>query len=90
MSGAGAGPMRQVMDALRAGHTGRRALCDRTGLSPGMVDAALAQLERLGLLEREEVGSACPTGGCGSCASSSTCAGAGRGPVFLTLTRRAG
>ena len=84
------GPMRQVLDAITAGATGHRAICERTGLGPGMVEAALDQLERMNMLEREEVGSACPSDGCGSCGSASTCVApaTGRGPVFLTLRRR--
>lgn len=84
--------MRQVLDAITAGATGRRAICASTGLSPDMVEAALDQLERMDVLEREEVGSACPSGGCGSCGSASSCVApaAGRGPVLLTLRRRLG
>jgi len=85
-----AGPLRLVMDAMSDGVRGRAELSARTGLSVTMVDAALGQMERMGLVEREEIGSACPTGGCGSCSSSSTCAAPapGRGPVFLTLRPR--
>lgn len=84
------GPLSLVSQAMCAGSTGRRAIAERTGLAPETVDAALAQLDRMGMLGREELGSACPTGGCGSCPVSSGCGASapGRGPVLLTLRRR--
>lgn len=87
----GSSPLRRVLDAVRTGVHGREALCRSARVDEQMLDAALAQLERMGVLERESVGSACPTGGCGSCPVTGGCAGTpGRGPVLLTLRRRDG
>lgn len=84
------GPLQRVLDAVHDGVVGRAGLSARTGLSPDLVDASLEQLERMGVLKREELGSGCPDGGCGSCGVRTTCAAphSGRGPVLLTLTRR--
>ena len=87
------GPLSRVSAAMRAGTTGRRGIAEATGLDLAMVDAALDQLDRLGMIAREELGSACPTDGCGGCSSSGSCGAKapGRGPVMLTLrTRRPG
>lgn len=83
------GMLQQVLDAVEAGARGRSDIAARTGLDIGLVEAALFQLERMGRLQREELGSACPSGGCGACPSSDACVGTpGRGPVMLTLRRR--
>ena len=83
------GPLQRVMDAIENGARGRTRIVQATGLSPDLVDMALEQLERLGMLSREEIGSGCPSGGCGSCPAVDGCVGTpGRGPVMLTLRRR--
>lgn len=88
-SGGRGGMLERVLEAVRTGARGRSEIAARTGLDIGMVEAVLLQLERMGALEREELGSACPTGGCGACPSSDACVGTpGRGPVMLTLRRR--
>lgn len=89
MSGAGSGPLSRVLEVIEGGATGRLEIARAAGISPQTAAAALDQLERLGRIRRDELGSGCADGGCGSCPVASGCAGTpGRGPVALTLTRR--
>lgn len=79
-------PLRRVLQAVQSGAHGRAQIREVADVDDGMLDAALDQLERMGVLQRESIGSACPSGGCGSCPVSGGCAGTpGRGPVLLTL-----
>lgn len=43
------------------------AIANVTGLDGATVEAALDHLQRLGVLERRVMGSACPEGGCSTC-----------------------
>lgn len=92
MRGAG-GPLRRVVAALEAGASTRRAIAERSGLAPELVDLALDQLQRLGRLDAQRLAASCPGGGCRSCPAaradgSEGCAlgpDAGRGPIALVL-----
>lgn len=66
--GAPAGPLRAVLAAIRAGAGTIAAIATVTGLHAGTVEAALDHLQLLGVLERRVMGSACPEGGCSTCA----------------------
>ncbi|MDO5031218.1 FeoC-like transcriptional regulator [Corynebacterium sp.] len=83
-------PIDAVRAAMAEGAGSRAGIARRTGLEPGTVDLILAHLEAVGDLSVETM-SACPSGGCGSCAAASACGSAGhsRGPVMLSLRRRA-
>jgi hypothetical protein len=100
VSGGARGPLRAVLDAVGAGAGDQASVAARTGLDPGLVSAAVAQLLRSGHLRAEQLATGCPASGCGSCGSgadlaASGCAtvhgagrdGAGRGPVLITLGR---
>ena len=93
------GPLAEVARAIGDGAGTRVGIARATGLSADVVDAALAHLERTGMLVSEQLSSGCPDGGCGSCPSgkadgSAGCGASGmqsaRGPVMLKLTRRPG
>ena len=64
--------MSAVLDAYRAGAVTHAEASRVTGLSLGMVSAAVDHLVRLGLLERTVVTLGCPSAGCGSCALACT------------------
>lgn len=81
------GPLSAVMAEIRGGALGRDDIVRRTGLARTTVDAVLERLEAMGQLTREELNSACPTGGCGACPSNGACS-IQQGPVALVLGRR--
>jgi hypothetical protein len=86
-----------VLDAFRSGARSRTALCQATGLSSDVVDAAIEHLVRMGRLEARQLSTGCPGGGCGTCASgvdgAPGCGASGpsaqwSGPVLVQLTLR--
>ena len=82
-------PTEKVKEAIRRGNTNPAEIAKTTGLAQGTVAVILAHLERSKELVRESL-TACPTGGCGSCAQAGGCSGAAakrRGPVLLQLRR---
>ena len=66
--GASRGPLRAVRDAIISGAGTIPAVTAVTGLDAATVEAALDHLQLLGVLERRVMGSACPEGGCATCA----------------------
>ena len=91
------GPLTLVAQAIGDGVGTRADIARTTGLTPDVVDAAIAHLERTGFLVAEQLSAGCPDGGCGTCPSgkadgSAGCGASGigtaRGPVLLKLTRR--
>lgn len=88
-------PLRAVLDAFVAGARSRHEVCERTGLTRDLVDAAVEHLIRMGRLEARELAVGCPDGGCGSCASghgdapgcgAPAAAPSRRGPVLVSLS----
>lgn len=76
------------MDAMTAGATSRASIALRAGLDPDVVDAAVEELTRLGVLRAEDLTTTCPTDGCSGCAAPTGhgCSSPGRGPVLLSLS----
>jgi len=62
-------PLRAVLAAFEDGAGSKADIARATGLRADVVDAAVEHLVRLGRLRAEHLGSGCPSGGCGSCAS---------------------
>lgn len=87
---SGAGPLRQVLAEITAarGNVDLAAIARRVGVSRDEVDSMVAYWVRKGRLAVEEIGSGCPSGGCGGC--SATACGGARGPVLLAITTRTG
>ena len=92
------GPLSHVQSAIADGASSRSEVVTRTGLDASVVDASLDHLIRMGRLVTEQLGSGCPTSGCGICPSGKADGSAGcgasapsnaRGPVLITLGRRA-
>ena len=82
-------PTEKVKEAIRRGNTNPAEIAKTTGLGQGTVAVILAHLERSKELVCESL-TACPSGGCGSCAQAGGCSGAAakrRGPVLLQLRR---
>ena len=82
-------PTEKVKEAIKQGKSNPVEIAKATGLGQGTVEIILAHLERSAELVRESL-TACPTGGCGSCAQAGGCSGAAakrRGPVLLHLRR---
>ncbi|WP_408919109.1 MarR family transcriptional regulator [Corynebacterium tuberculostearicum] len=82
-------PTEKVKEAIRRGKSNPADIAQAAGLGQGTVEVILAYLERSEELVRESL-TACPTGGCGSCAQAAGCSGAfaeRRGPVLLQLRR---
>lgn len=82
------GPLSAVLAALDEGAGSLDEVARRTGLSRDVVSAGVDHLVRLGRLETRELGSGCPTGGCGSCASGTTDGAAGCGSSGPSASRR--
>ncbi|HYN29870.1 MAG TPA: winged helix-turn-helix domain-containing protein [Dermatophilaceae bacterium] len=91
-------PLTAVLAALDGGARSLDEVARRTGLSSTVVRAAVEHLVRAGLLETRELAMACPSGGCGTCASGTVegTAGCGAdapaarrtGPALVTIGRR--
>ncbi|MGW1076288.1 FeoC-like transcriptional regulator [Streptomyces sp. NPDC002537] len=85
-------PLRQVLAAVREANGSVRLddIARRLGLAPDEVASMVDYWVHRGELTREEVGGGCPSGGCGGCASVSSC-GTGtslrkrKGPLLLTI-----
>lgn len=82
------GPLSAVLGALDDGAGSLDEVARRTGLSRDVVSAGVDHLVRMGRLETRELGSGCPTGGCGSCASGTVDGAAGCGSAGPTAGRR--
>lgn len=92
------GPLSDVLAALQGGATSLTEVASVTGLSRGVVDAAVDHLVRLGRIDAKELSMGCPASGCGGCASGTADGRAGcgaatpsplrRGSVLVSLTVR--
>ncbi len=66
----GGSPLRQVLAEVRAGTaTSLTELASRVGVSRDEVSAMVDHWVRKGRLSADDLGAACPSGGCGSCSS---------------------
>ena len=63
------GRLSDVLAAVEGGATTRAEVARRCGLAPEVAEVALEQLVRLGRVRPLPLLSACPSGGCGSCAT---------------------
>lgn len=82
-------PTEKVKEAIAQGKSNPADIAQAAGLGQGTVEVILAYLERSEELVCESL-TACPSGGCGSCAQAGGCSGAAakhRGPVLLQLQR---
>ncbi|MDO4784289.1 MAG: hypothetical protein Q3997_04300 [Propionibacteriaceae bacterium] len=90
------GPLRRVLAAFEEGAATLDDVARISGLDKPMVDAAVAQLSRMGRLEVRELRMGCPGCGCSGCASghrdgSPGCgasAPSSAGPVLVQLSLR--
>lgn len=90
-------PLRRVLAEITAARGGGVSLDDvarRVGVTRDEVDAMVDYWVRRGRLSVEEIGRACPSGGCGGCAMGRNgapgcgAAARGSGPVLLGITVR--
>jgi hypothetical protein len=65
-------PLSAVLAAVHDGAATPRAIAHRTGLAEDVVEIALEELARMGRLDRTTLSTACPSGGCDSCADGCT------------------
>lgn len=68
-NGAGASPLRSVLNAIEAGASTTQEIRSRTGLDPAVVDAAIGHLLRTGHLGSTSITLACG-GSCSACPTS--------------------
>ena len=76
---------------MAEGATSRADVAVRTGLARDVADAAIDHLVRMGRLDVHALGTTCPGGACGSCASGNDGApgcetGTPSGPVLLQIS----
>ena len=87
-----AGPLRTVLTAFEEGAGSRAEVVARTRLTPGVVDAAIEHLVRMGRMTADELRLGCPDGGCTGCVSGTRgergCPTGPRGPVLVDLRVR--
>lgn len=82
------GPLRRVLAAFDEGAASLDDVARISGLDRPMVEAAVAQLSRMGRLEVKELTLGCPGGGCASCASGHADASPGCGASRQSAARR--
>lgn len=63
-------PLTAVLNAFEKGAASLDEIARLTGLTADGVRGAVDHLIRIGRIEAKELASGCPSGGCGSCASS--------------------
>jgi hypothetical protein len=68
--GRGAGPLRRVLAEVRAGTAVTMdEIAEHVGVSRDEASAMVDHWVRKGRLSVDDLGAACPSGGCGSCSS---------------------
>lgn len=98
---AAAGPLRRMLDEIRAGAREGRpldvpGLAARLGVAPDEAASMLDFWVARGVLAREDVTGGCPAAGCGGCALRRSCAPASgggtrtAGPILRTIRLRDG
>ncbi|QLY31329.1 FeoC-like transcriptional regulator [Nocardia huaxiensis] len=85
-------PLRQVLAEITTARGGVRLddVARRVGVSRAEVDSMIEYWVRRGKLSTEAITSGCPTGGCGTCPSTSSCGTRPAGPVLIAITPRIG
>lgn len=80
--------MRRVLAAFDEGAASLDDVARISGLDRPMVEAAVAQLSRMGRLDIKELTMGCPGGGCASCAAGHADASPGCGASTSLVARR--